>query len=584
MTLLAGTAAAQTSEVALGIEALARRDVRGADVYFARAAAGANVQLRPSALQWRADVAWRIRGDTAAALRYLDRAVSLARFNSQVLLEYARLEAARHRYRAAARRASEAAISSADPERRGNVLRALVQLSVDAAFAAAPGQAADSIDRVQLTAARDSLSARVHRFHGRTSDARALIDAGALLGDTAAVRDGLRSYFGLGGPDIAGQLDSIVGAPLEQALVSGRLYESAALLLRTRPGESPAHALRDVPAYAEFLRAFRESIETTYRASIAGRARPGDVTRRLNTLGRQLWARLQWQGEPPAYYPAALYRELGLRFGAVISREQSRGVDELHLSHRLAKYSVNAGTAATVVVLDGTVTAGIDDWILDGAGGRAAWVLRDTIYQRRTAFTETPFRAFLALTDPQTIPAEVFRITRDSLADLLRGRRDSIGFLPGVAARIFRDGARTILDSLERVPDMTDSDRAAAFTSSVYAALTQASIVRHETRHVADARAGRADSDAEAEFRAKIDEVSLAPYPRLALTAILSPNVGDASAHGQANRRIMRGLVHWIRAHGAEVAGYDPAAPALLALPMLTDAQLREAFRSMAVR
>jgi hypothetical protein len=223
-------------------------------------------------------------------------------------------------------------------------------------------------------------------------------------------------------------------------------------------------------------------------------------------------------------------------------------------------------------LLDGTIVAGMDDWLLDGTGGRAGWVQNDTIYQRRTGFTETPFRALLALTDPQTMPGELFRLTRDSTGDITRARRDSLGYFPGVAARLFRDGALAVLDSV-REP--------AAFPRALYESLTIASIVQHETRHVRDARSTRVWSDADLEFRAKLDEVTGAPHPRLALTAILSPNIGDSSSHGQANRRIMIGLARWIRRNGATVVGYERAAPALLQLPNLTDDQLRSAFASM---
>jgi hypothetical protein len=67
----------------------------------------------------------------------------------------------------------------------------------------------------------------------------------------------------------------------------------------------------------------------------------------------------------------------------------------------------------------------------------------------------------------------------------------------------------------------------------------------------------------------------------LALTAILAPNIGDSSPHGQANRRIMRGLVIWIRRNGSAIAGYDATAAALPQLPLLTNAQLKAAFESM---
>ena len=78
-----------------------------------------------------------------------------------------------------------------------------------------------------------------------------------------------------------------------------------------------------------------------------------------------------------------------------------------------------------------------------------------------------------------------------------------------------------------------------------------------------------------------MDEVALATRPRLAMTAILHPNIGDASAHGQANRRIMLGIIRWMRANAADISGFDPSLPVLVQLPLLSDAQLRATFRSM---
>jgi hypothetical protein len=564
----------QTTDVALGIEALARRDIRGAEAAFARAANGPNVQLRPSGLQWRAHVAWRIRGDLPAAARHIEQALTLSRWNSQVLMDKARIEGARRRYRDAARTASEALTSSVDAERRGLILRTIVQLELDAAFSAPANVMPDSLDVRLLARARDTLAARVARFHGRTTDARALIDAGVLLGDPRAVRDGLRSYVALRPDGVAAGIDSAIArGELVGALAATGLYESAALLLRNTGGQIPA-GLAEIPVYARFLRDARQASELHYRKSIAGTAKPGDMMRALNTIGRRLWPRLRWpDGKAPSYYPAALYRELAQRFGTTISVEQNRGVDELQLAHRIGSHAVRVeGREASVAVLDGFVATGFDAWLLDETGGRAGWVARDTIFMRRTGFTETPFRALVALTDPQTMPSELFRITRDSVGDLERAKRDSLGYLPGVAARVFRDGAQSLLDS---IPDP------ATLTRALYENLTATSIVLHESRHLADLRSGRASTPVEDEYRAKLDEVTGAPHPRLALTAILSPNIGDASPHGQANRRIMVGLARWIRRNGPTIQGYDVTTPALLQLPLLSDAQLRAAFASM---
>lgn len=579
----AGEARGQASDVALGIEALARRDVRGADAAFSRGTFAANPALRPAAWQWRAHVAWKFRGDTLAASRYLGDALAIARDSSQILVEAARLAGIRRRHGDAVRTAYEAMIRSADAERRGHAARVMASLAADAAFAAGRQSIGESLDSRMLRELRDTMRARVHRFPGRTVDARALIDVGALLGDSAAVDAGLHSYFSLHEPALSPAIDSVFASPaLVDRLARGRLHESAALLILARPPARMTSGLADLAAYVDFLRGVRHATERVYRAALRGSARNGDLSRAITAQGRMLWRVLHWSETPPRFYPAALYRELDRRFGTVVSIERSGAVEELHLAHRLGSFTIDAAPdRASVVVLDGVTASGIDAWLLDGAGGRAGWLARDTIFARRTGFTEVPFLALVGLTDPQSMPAEMLRIARDSVADVARARRDSLGYLPGVAARVFRSGATAILDSLNEVGTMSDRERAVAFAQAMYANLMATSIVRHESRHFADARVGRRGAAADDEFRAKIDEVAGAPHPRLALTAILSPNIGDASPHGQANRRVMRGLARWIRRNGASIAGYDPRMPALLFLPNLTDAQLIAAFSAM---
>ena len=526
LACLASAAWGQTTDVALGIEALARRDVRGAEAAFRRGTTSDNSLIRPSAWQWLGHVAWKFRGDTTAAKRYLDRALAEARDSSQILLEIARLDHARGRNREAFLGAFDAMQRSADGERRGLAARAAAELA-HAANLDGP--------REKLSELRDTLASRVRRFNGRTSDALALLRVGELLKDSTAISAARRSYYAL--------VDSGI-----------RMHD----------------VVRKDSAYSSFLRDVGAGIEKVYQQETLGRARAGDVTRFMNARLRSLWKAAAWSG--PTFVPAEVSREISRRFGAQVSIERSRGVDELFFAHRLGTYTVDG---APIVVLDEFISSGIDDWLLDGTGGRAGWVAKDTIYERRTGFTETPFRALLALTDPQTMPGELFRITRDSIGDIDRARRDSLGYLPGIAARMFRGGAQALLDSL-KTPE--------AFTRAMYDNLVHTTIVLHEGRHRADERARPAQSQADAEFRAKLDEVTRARLPRLALTAILSPNIGDSSPHGQANRRIMIGLNRWIRRNGSSIANYDATMPALLQLPLLTDAQLKAAFDSMRAR
>ena len=426
------------------------------------------------------------------------------------------------------------------------------------------------------------------RFPGRAADARAMLEAGVLLGDRAAMTEASTSYFllehGSVRPSSAPPTDDFVS--LAMRLADNRLYEPAALLLeserRRAAGKLPVTA-EDAAAYGVFVHQLRAATNEFYRRALLGLAREGDLDRMINARTRALWPTLHWPGHAPPYYPAAVPGELAKRFGTVMSIERGAEIPELHLAHAIEAYSAATATDPSlrgrIVVLDAVASNGVEFWLLDGAGGRAGWVSGDSIFEVRPGFTETPFRAWMAVTDPRAFPGELFQ--HDDAADLARARADSAAYLPGVAARLFRAGASDILDSLSR-ETMSEAQRQAAFVGILFNQLTETTIALHESRHLADAhRPNRRFSEADAEFRAKIDEVALARRPKLAMTAILHPNIGDATPHGQANRRIMLGLIRWIRGHSSEIVGFDASIPPLVQLPLLSDAQLRVAFQSM---
>ena len=594
-----------TTTISAGIEALARRDIGGAKREFSRAAAHANPAVRSAGEQWLGHIAWRVNGDQATAATHLARALAQANDSSMVLVERARLEGFQRHYRDGVRTALAAMQRGVDGERRGVAARTLIALAVDGAFAAQRSRVSDSLDLAIVGVARDTIAGRVSRFVGRTNDAQSLLYAGILLRDADAIETGWRSYYTLLDPGPADairaaedlihrgtatmRIDPESGAAwrdIVAGLAASRLYEPAGLFIRVaRPLQTAiTPPLGDIVTYVAFLRSLRDSTERFYRRALAGTAREGDLDRVINGRTRALWRELSWPAGPAQFYPAAVPAELLRRFNTVMSVDRGAQIPEIHLAHVVTSFvpvaPITSGAGHRLVVLDGLAANGVDAWLLEGGGGKAGWASGDSVFEIRTAFTETPFRAWVGLADPQSMPGEVFRIYRDSIADIERARTDSTGFFPGVAERMFRAGATAILDSLynER---MEQGDRQLVFVRILFRHLTFTTITLHESRHVADARSNRITSGVDAEFRAKIDEVSRAERPRLAMTAILTPSIGSRSAHGQANRRIMVGLVRWIRANGGAITGYDPSLPALLQLPNLSDAQLIAAFRSL---
>ena len=73
-----------------------------------------------------------------------------------------------------------------------------------------------------------------------------------------------------------------------------------------------------------------------------------------------------------------------------------------------------------------------------------------------------------------------------------------------------------------------------------------------------------------------------APVPLICMGAIFDSNIGrHGDPHGMANERIMKGLADWMKMHQAEIKGLDPKRPFLPQFDLLTDEQMRDAFRSM---
>lgn len=147
-----------------------------------------------------------------------------------------------------------------------------------------------------------------------------------------------------------------------------------------------------------------------------------------------------------------------------------------------------------------------------------------------------------------------------------------------------RQAGQSLLAEL-RSRGLKGPDLKLAFITELSRRIQASSILAHEGRHALDLRDPMRNffrSRAEKEFRAKLSEVALAPDPRIALTGgILSANIGDDSSHGQANLRIMKGLVRWMTENQGDIQGFDQSRPVLPQVDLLTDDQLREAFRSM---
>ena len=179
-----------------------------------------------------------------------------------------------------------------------------------------------------------------------------------------------------------------------------------------------------------------------------------ELTRMYIRATRDLWPRLTWRGAPPPFYPAGADAELARRFGTVLQLGITGGFYDMHMGHvvgaedrTVTQYGHR--TRVTFIVIDGIVTNGLQSWAWDDAGAHGGWQRRDTIVQVRPIFLEHAISLWVSA-DTSRSEREDRSIAGDSAVDWQLAALDSIAYLPGVAARLRRDGREALIDSLRR--------------------------------------------------------------------------------------------------------------------------------------
>ena len=588
--------------------AFMQHDLRGAEqAYQEVLAADTATPHRTQAAVTLASIAWRVRRDTAAAQAWLGRAplpdagFAVMRERAIMRLAFGDVAGARATADSAASRATTTAERDDAEALRGRT-------AVEPVLAArVRGAAIPPADMNLIRAAAARLEAVVQRTPGALEPAELLIGAAILSENGPAALIAWRSYYlvasgdpktgWLSGPRevLEAELPGLrPGAAtrenrraIVEALAASRLFPAAAALAlatdETTPGDGDPRD-REIVAYARFLTDVERATDEYYRHTLLGASDPAAWRSALVHRGARLWPRLVWEGPAPAFSPETLAAELDRRFGAVINLGETAGYQDLHYGHRVvderrtvAQYGHEA--AIRFVALDGIVSNGFQSWAWNGRAGHGGWATAETIIQVRPLYAEGPRKVWRRLQDPVEQRQAARRIESDSTADVSRARTTPVAYFPGLAARLERRGHQYLLDSLAR-SGLRGAALEAAFTRELGRIEVESSIFAHEGRHAIDAPNGELSAE-EREYRAKLSQVVFAPLPMLALDGILDATIGDPTPHGQANRRVLEGVLDWMTGHAREIAGFDPAVPVLLQLPLLTDGQLRAAFQSL---
>ena len=589
----------RASLVLRGEEALQRQELGVAMDAFRAAARDSSVARRAAAERMLGVIAWRFYHENDGARKHFGAALATQYDSAATLVELARLAIAERRYRQAFAFADRARISAQhDVDERGAILqmgRAVTEAALAARLDGATGS--EPVDSAAVASAVAELLSLVRETPGRGDESRQLLLAALIAGDGMSAAAGARSYylFDVGDPLMRTQIPATIAAlerllpawhgeqtqaadraPITAALTRARLIDAAALT---------AAPSAEVVAYAAYCRRVARDAEEYYRRTLLGEGKPADLTRAYIRASHDLWPRLTWPtSAAPRFYPAGLDAELTRRFGTVVQLGVTGGYYDLHMAHIVGsehRTITQYGKRADVdfIVLDGVVTNGLQSWAWDEAGGHGGWQRSDTIVQVRPVFVEHAISLWVS-GNPTRRSREQMSIGTDSALDWQVAESDSIAYLPGVAARLRRDGRDAIIDSLGRA-GVPDTALAGTFVHVASRLMRESSIVAHEGRHAIDEMLQPPLSPEEREFRAKLSEVAFAERPKIVMSSIIHPNIGDATPHGRANARVMLGLIRWMRGHASEISGLETSRSILPQLPLLTDSQLRRAFRSM---
>ncbi len=374
------------------------------------------------------------------------------------------------------------------------------------------------------------------------------------------------------------------------ALADSRMYRPAALLAMTAINfESEANAeILEILAYEGFLTDLLAETHAYYRRTAQDLADKSNYQKTINGLAETLWSKMFWSNDMPPFSRDGFAVEISSRFGADMEFKHVNGFFGLHYGHRVADESFSVdqyGESALIrfVSLDLMISNGYNSWFWDGRAQVGGWADKGLIVQVRSSYSDGGIEAWKTVSDPKTRRDVEKKIEAYSASDIAAAREDPFAYLPGLARKIELSSYDRIVDGL-RKQGLSGPKLRLAFIGEIERIELESSIIAHEGRHAIDAQsfANKMRNGTKKEYRAKLSEVAFSSMPWLAIGGgILLPNIGDGSAHGDANLRIMKGIVNWINAHRSDIEKLDNDLPLLPQLDKLSDEQLRSVFRSM---
>jgi hypothetical protein len=209
------------------------------------------------------------------------------------------------------------------------------------------------------------------------------------------------------------------------------------------------------------------------------------------------------------------------------------------------------------------------------------WSAGDIIVHVRPGYVQSPLRSFKLTSDSEARRKLIADQPRKAAEDLAKLKARPVATLEGLNDRLEMQYVDQIW-AAARSKGGSEADIRRNFLAGYSRANLDQSIMVHEGRHAVDETLGISKKVEQPvlEYRAKLSELALTAYPRMALRNLNSNLEGDGP-HDRAGAKIFDEYRKWMEAHTDEILGYEPTVPVLAQFDKLTDGQLREIARSL---
>lgn len=472
----------------------------------------------------------------------------------------------------------------------------------------------------KLQTAHAILRTLVSTDPGDLASSRLLLLSSIILGDGPAALKAWRSYYRIAEgvsvgkilddankklseflPDWSGEDSTIDTAiAIARALAASRMYQPAAMFINKYiPVDQRPEDIVDTLNYGLLTFKMTELTDEYYRKTAIGEGDYPAYFAELVSMIKETWEAGSWTDEEfPIAAPfteenvraqrdgvEAVRQTLLEQLGAYIALGSTAGYKDLHYGHVVVDDNRTIdqyGNTAEVrfLLLDNIVSNGFQSWAWDYRSQHGGWANDIGIFQIRPAYTSTPMRVWRTLNDPKKMEEGRAEMEKKREEDLARAEDNTITYYPSVRDQLTSSSQMELLEKL-KAENLTNSELQTRFVAELTKIQQNYSIFAHEGRHFIDKRNGVTGGE-ELEFRAKLSEIAFSEIPKMALAgAIYSSNLGSKTPHGQANQRVMQGIVDWMLAHAGEITDLDNEMPMLMQLNKLTDNQVRAAVRSI---